>query len=164
MSGNKSLSDKHDANGSANTMWHTGKDPKEAAWISYDLGGIYKLDELYIWNMNQGTNDGKNPENPERAIKNVKIEYSKTGEDGSWVELQPEEGLSFEDSVNGYPFQLTPTNGKPDMAATNLNDGKNTPVRFHGKEARYVKISAHPQVGVGNWSTGKNGAQYYGLY
>ncbi len=163
MSGNKSLSDKHDANGSANTMWHTGKDPKEAAWISYDLGGIYKLDELYIWNMNQGTNDGKNPENPERAMKNVKIEYSKTGEDGSWVELQPEEGLSFEDSVDGYPFQLTPTNGKPDMAATNLNDGKNTPVRFHGKEARYVKISAHPQVGVGNWSTGKNGAQYYGL-
>lgn len=163
MSGKNSLSDTHDAHGSANTMWHTLKNPGENAWISIDLGNVYKLDEMHIWNMNQGTNSGKNPENPERAMKNVKIEYSQTGADGSWVELKPEEGMEFKGSVENYPFQLAPTQGTDGMPASNLNDGNKTPVRFDGKEARYVKISAHPQTGIGNWSTGKNGSEYYGL-
>ena len=90
-------------------------------------------------------------------MKNVKIEYSQTGADGSWVELKPEEGMEFKGSVENYPFQLAPTQGTDGMPASNLNDGNKTPVRFDGKEARYVKISAHPQTGIGNWSTGKNG-------
>ena len=164
MSGRNSLEDTHDNNGSANTMWHTAKNPGEDAWVTVDLGNVYKLDEMYLWNMNQGTNDGKNPENSERAMKNVKIEYSRTGEDGSWVELKPEEGIEFlEQTEEGYPFQLAPTDGNDKMPASNLNDGNKTPVRFNGEEARFVKISAHPELGKGNWSTGKKGSEYYGL-
>lgn len=154
MTGTKSLEDLHDADSSANTMWHTASNPGEKAWIQYDLGDIYKLDELYIWNMNQGGAEI----NRKRALKNVKIEYSKTGVDGSWVELSPEEDMVFPDAMEGYPFQLAPTKGEANMPATNLNDGKNTPVRFNGKEARFVKITAAPVPGEGTW-----GDVYYGL-
>lgn len=160
MSGTKSLEDTHDNNNSANTMWHTAKNPGNNAWVTVDLGSVYKLDEMYIWNMNQGGN----AENPERAMKNVKIEYSQTGEAGSWVELKPEDGIEFLiPTVEGYPFQLAPTAGTDKMPASNLNDGNKAPVRFNGKEARFVKITAHPEVGKGNWSTGRAGSEYFGL-
>lgn len=160
MSGVNRLEDTHDNNTSANTMWHTAKNPGANAWVTVDLGNVYKLDEMYIWNMNQGGN----PENPERAMKNVKIEYSQTGEAGSWVELMPENGIGFlTPTEEGYPFQLTPTTGTDKMIASNLNDGNKTPVKFNGKEARFIKISAHPIVGKGNWSTGKAGSEYFGL-
>ena len=144
------LSAVHDNHVSAFTMWHTNANPGEKAWVQIDLGQPYPLDEMYIWNMNQQNNTG-------RGFKNVKIEYSTDGD--VWQTLEPEEGMTFaEEGAEGYPFQLAQATGEDAMAATNLNDGSNTPVRFGGVKARYVKITAHPEVGVGSW-----GDVYFGL-
>ena len=50
-------------------MWHTAANPGNNAWFEVDLGEIYALDEMWIWNINQVNN-------VERGFKNVKIEYS----------------------------------------------------------------------------------------
>ena len=67
--------------------------------MQIDLGQSYALDEMWVWNMNQQNNIG-------RGLKNVKIEYSADGV--KWQNLEPEEGMSFTDSPEGYPFQLAP--------------------------------------------------------
>lgn len=143
------LDAKHDNDGSAFSMWHTDANPGENAWIQFDLGKVCKLDEMWIWNLNQQNNVG-------RGLKNVKIQYTADGV--TWYDLEPEEGMSFSDSPDGYPFQLAQSSGENGSSATNLNDGKNSPVRFGGAEARYVKVTAHPQAGVGSW-----GDIYFGL-
>ncbi len=145
----KGLSAVHDNNSNAFTMWHTNANPGASAWVQIDLGQSYALDEMWVWNMNQQNNIG-------RGLKNVKIEYSADGV--KWQNLEPEEGMSFTDSPEGYPFQLAQGTGENGMAATNLNDGNNTPIRFDGAEARYVRITAHPEAGVGSW-----GDVYFGL-
>lgn len=48
--------------------------------------------------------------------------------------------------------------GLEQQPATNLNDGKNTPVRFGNIKAKYVKVTANPEVNVGSW-----GDIYFGL-
>ncbi|MEH7501525.1 DNRLRE domain-containing protein [Neobacillus drentensis] len=151
MSGKVSLNDTHDAQPNSFTSWHTAKDPQKNAWIKVDLGNVYILDEMWIWNMNQSNHAA-------RGLKNVKIEYSLTGNDDDWTELAPEEGLTFTDPVEGYPFQFAQASGSPQQKATNLNDGKNTPVRFNGIQAKYVKVTAHPDTGIGSW-----GDAYFGL-
>ncbi|MCI8360542.1 MAG: hypothetical protein HFE86_04290, partial [Clostridiales bacterium] len=145
----KGLDAVHDNHSSAFTMWHTGSNPGDKAWVQIDLGQSYELDEMWIWNMNQSGNIG-------RGLKNVKIEYTADGK--SWQTLEPEVSMTFADSPAGYPFQFAQASGQNGMPATNLNDGKNTPVRFGGAEARYVKITAHPDAGTGSW-----GDIYYGL-
>ena len=148
MSGKDSLQDTHDNQNSARTMWHTANNPGENAWIQVDLGEIYELDEMWIWNMNQESN-------MTRGMKNVKIEYSEDNE--NWKELQPEEGTIFSDAVTeGYPFQFTKASGNETISATNLNDGKNTPVRFSQEKARYVKVT--DQLPVKD-----SGVTYFGL-
>lgn len=150
MSGQASLSDTHDNHNSAFTMWHTGANPGETAWVQVDLGDIYPLDEMYIWNLNQQNHAG-------RGLKNVRIEYSLNG--SSWTALTVPEGMKFQEGGDAaYPFQLARASGQNGCAATNLNDGKNTPVRFDGAEARYVRITAQPEVGNGSW-----GEEYFGL-
>ncbi|MGI6270363.1 MAG: discoidin domain-containing protein, partial [Candidatus Howiella sp.] len=139
----------HDAHANAFTMWHTDANPGANAWVQVDFGSAFALDELWIWNMNQQNNTT-------RGLKNIKIEYTADGI--VWNTLQPEEGIAFADSPEGYPFQLAQATGQADMAATNLNDGSNTPIRFGGAKARYVKITAHPDAGVGSW-----GDVYFGL-
>ena len=139
----------HDNHSSAFTMWHTNGNPGDDAWIQVDLGKAYALDEMWIWNLNQANNTG-------RGLKNVKIQYTPDGV--TWHDLAPEEGMAFTDSPEGYPFQFAQGTGKDGMAATNLNDGKKTPVRFGGAKARYIKITANPEPGVGSW-----GDVYYGL-
>ena len=139
----------HDAHANAFTMWHTDANPGANAWVQVDFGSAFALDELWIWNMNQQNNTT-------RGLKNIKIEYTADGI--VWNTLQPEEGITFADSPEGYPFQLAQATGQADMAATNLNDGSNTPIRFGGAKARYVKITAHPDAGVGSW-----GDIYFGL-
>ena len=107
------------------------------------------MDELWVWNMNQAGNTA-------RGLKNIKIEYTADGI--VWNTLRPEEGVAFSDSPEGYPFQLAQASGEDGLAATNLNDGSSTPIRFGGAMARYVKISAHPEAGIGSW-----GDIYFGL-
>ena len=150
MMGQSSVSDTHDNHHSAFTMWHTGANPGDTAWVQIDLGDIYPLDEMYIWNLNQ-TN------HVERGLKNVRIEYSLSGT--NWTELMPEEEMTFLESGSAdYPFQFAKASGQNGCAPTNLNDGKNTPVNFDGAVARYVRITAQPEVGQGSW-----GEEYFGL-
>ena len=146
MSGTTSFEDTHDNDAIGATMWHTGDGGLTKAWFQVDLGMVYALDEMWIWNENQG---------PERGFKNVKIEYSEDGK--IWKELQPSEGMVFQDTTNSeYPFQFAPATGQADCPATNLNDGENSPVSFDGARARYVKLTAAPTAGDGNW--GENGS------
>ncbi|WP_018759597.1 DUF7402 domain-containing protein [Paenibacillus terrigena] len=148
MSGTTSLQDTHDT--ASNTIWHTDSNPGNKAWAKIDLGKVYQLDEMWIWNINQANNSS-------RGLKNVKIEYSI--DDIHWSELNPPKGMVFKDVVvDGYPFQLATANGKTSSKATNLNNDKNSPVSFEGKDVRYVRITAHPEPGVGSW-----GDIYYGL-
>ncbi|MGI6270061.1 MAG: discoidin domain-containing protein [Candidatus Howiella sp.] len=150
MSGQASLSDTHDNHNSAFTMWHTDANPGETAWVQVDLGDIYPLDEMYVWNLNQQNHT-------ERGLKNVRIEYSLSG--ASWTELTPPEGVTFPEATDtDYPFQLAKASGQNGCTATNLNDGSNTPVSFDGAVARYVRITAQPEVGNGSW-----GEEYFGL-
>ena len=142
----KGLSAVHDNNSNAFTMWHTNANPGASAWVQIDLGQSYALDEMWVWNMNQQNNIG-------RGLKNVKIEYSADGV--KWQNLEPEEGMSFTDSPEGYPFQLAQGTGQNGMAATNLTDGK--PVELN-LETRYIRITADPENGQGNY-----GSDYYGL-
>ncbi len=62
-------------------------------------------------------------------------------------------GLQLE--TDGYPFRLAKATGKQWMTATNLDDGKNSPIRFHSAKARYVRLIADPTVGVGTWGGNK---------
>ena len=132
--------------------WHTDVNPGANAWVQVDLGQVYELDELWIWNMNQAEANG-------RGFKNVKIEYSETGENGSWTALVKPADMPFTDGSTDYPFQFAQASGQEGQAATNLNDGSNTPVNFGGASARYVKLTADPDGVSGTW--GNDG--YYGL-
>lgn len=149
MSSDIELDATHDNHSGASTMWHTTGASGEEAWVQFDLGIPYQLNEMWIWNINQQNNT-------ERGLKNVKIEYSVDGKE--WTELAVPEGMTFEDGDSEYPFQFAQASGEADQKATNLNDGSNTPVSFNGAEARYVKITASPETGNGSW-----GQQYYGL-
>lgn len=149
MSGSDSISDVHDAHGSAATMWHTAANPGENAWVVIDLGDSFAIDKMYVWNMNQANNSA-------RGLKNVKIEYS-TERDSGWTELSAGD-MTFTDGAQGYPFQFAKAPGVAGISATNLNDGSNSPVSFGGAEARYVRITAAPAAGVGSW-----GDVYFGL-
>ncbi|HHH54253.1 MAG TPA: T9SS type A sorting domain-containing protein [Bacteroidetes bacterium] len=72
-----------------NTTWFHGwesceksENPNSARgtshWIMYDLGHIYKLENVHFWNIND-------PENLNNGIKNVMIDYSTDG--NSWIEF-----------------------------------------------------------------------------
>jgi len=116
-------------------------DKGENAEFTFDLGSVYLLDEMWIWNFNcpdnyrvlwwvGGTACG---------MRDVTVEYSGNGK--QWTSLKTE----------GHPFRLARATGKQWMSATNLDDGKNSPIRFHGVRARYVRLKANPTVGIGNW-------------
>jgi hypothetical protein len=120
----------------------------EDAKVLFDLGSVYALDEMWIWNYNcpdnfrvlwwsGGTASG---------MRDVAIEYSL--DDRQWNSLK----------TQGYPFRLARASGKMWMPATNLDNGKNSPVKFQGGKARYVRITADATKGVGNW-----GGPVYGL-
>jgi len=75
----------------------------------------------------------------------VTIAYSEDGD--QWQELKTE----------GHPFRLAQAAGEQWMPATNLDDGNNSPIRFHGAHVRFVRITPHPEVGIGNWGAESSG-------
>lgn len=126
------------------TYWHTENNPGANAWVKVDLGQVYQLDELWVWNMNQ--NEGHS----NRGFKNVKIEYATEDGNSGWTELTAPDGMTFTGGDPDYPFQFAQASGADGQKATNLNDGSNTPVAFDGAKARYVKITANPTAGNGS--------------
>ncbi len=116
--------------------------------LTIDFGSVQPVDEMYVWNYNApndfrvlGFSGGTRA-----GLRDVTIEYSEDGE--NWQELKTE----------GHPFRLAQATGEQWMPATNLDDGSNSPIRFHGAHARFVRIAPHADVGIGNW-----GAERFGL-
>lgn len=101
-------------------MWISSAAGPQPAWIQYDLGQVYKLDQMWVWNSNQPV---------EAAVgygaKDVTIEYSSDG--STWTTLA---GVT----------QFARATGKADYA-------HNTTVDFTGIAARYVKITIRSNWG-----------------
>jgi len=127
-------------------LYAMDKGGKEGTLI-FDFGKEYKLDEMYIWNYNSPNKyrvlwwTG----GPACGMRDVTIEYSENGK--KWEELKSE----------GYPFRLAKATGKQWMPATNLDDGKSSPISFNGVKARYVRLAPNAAVGKGNWGGNKFG-------
>ena len=134
----------HRANSYQVGMFQMDKGGK-GSMLVFDFGKAYLLDEMWVWNYNcpddyrvlwwvGGTACG---------MRDVTIEYSEDGQ--KWNLLKTE----------GYPFRLAKATGKQWMPATNLDDGKHSPIPFQGANARYVRLTANPTVGVGTWGGNK---------
>jgi hypothetical protein len=97
------------------TMWLSAEDANQPAWIEYDLGRVYKLDEMWVWNSNESL---------EKTIgigfKEAVIDYSL-------------DGVEF--ATLGTTHQFNPAPGTADYA-------HNTTIDFEGISARYVRLTA----------------------
>lgn len=102
--------------------------PKNGAWVMFDLGAKYNLDEMHIWNYND-----KNG-NKQFGLKNIEIAYTEDLEtlyDQSWKTLAR---------------VTVPISGQENKA--------DLTVEFGGKPVRYVYIRTLGGEGQGNWSKG----------
>ena len=90
-------------------------------WIKYDFGEVYLLDDMWIWNSNEGCCT-------DRGFRNVHIDYSVNG--SSWTQLTSTQFsvATGSDSYSGFQG--------PD---------------FGGVSARYVLISAVTNWGASGW-------------
>ncbi len=127
----------HDNHNLGYTMWRTLPNPEKVE-ISFDLGTIYPLHEMHIWNYNQYDKNNTESEYVKYGLKNIKIYHSIDG--NNWVELKGE----------GYPYTLALADGSNKCLPTNLVDGNN-PISFENTRARYIKLTANPVPGDGNW-------------
>ena len=126
------------------SVWLSARDVNKDVWIGFDFGSVVRLGYMCVWNMNQTDGFGA-------GLKKVRIYYGYDGEE------------YFEFKGKGYPFVFAPANGKPRLKATNLDDGKHSPVDFEGLSARYIKIV--PDIESGEACHGKyiEGQTRYGL-
>jgi hypothetical protein len=133
------ITSRHRANSYRVGMYSVDKGEK--AQITFDLRSVYALGEMFVWNYNcpddyrvlwwtGGTACG---------LRDVTVDYSEDGK--KWQVLKTE----------GYPFRLARATGEQWMPATNLDDGKRSPIRFDGAGARYVRMKADSATGTGNW-------------
>lgn len=125
-------------------VWLSARDVTKNVWIGFDFGSIVRLGYMCIWNLNQTDGYGA-------GLKKVKIYYSYDNEE--YIEYK---GV-------GYPYEFAPANGKPGLKATNLNDGKNSPVNFNGLSARYIKIVPDIESGEGCHGKYIEGQTRFGL-
>ena len=137
----------HDNSSSGETMWTCNYQWSEI-YVTFDLRTSYNIENMYVWNFNQ-------PDNTDKGMKNVKIQYSENN--SVWTTLAAPVNPGYVVDAN-YPFQFTQANGQPNLPATNLNDGENTPIRINAK-ARYVRIIS-AQINTaneGNWGGNATG-------
>ncbi|MBB6730592.1 discoidin domain-containing protein [Cohnella zeiphila] len=149
MSGAEAKSQTH-GNGPG-TAWAVRTKDGERASIVFDLGSVQPLGEMWIWNGNEPDSDSPEGGGPGRGLKDVSIELSADGE--AWTEWQGD----------GYPFRFARADGSDRLAATNLDDGRQSPVRFGGASARYVRLTAAEAPGKGNWMANGQGERVFGL-
>jgi len=98
------------------TMWLSSRDGEQPTWIEYDLGKVYKLHEMWVWNSNDGLETSIGI-----GFKEVLIEYSV-------------DGVEFKTLGTTHEFTQAP--GEPDYA-------HNTTVDFDGTAARYIRLTAN---------------------
>jgi len=97
-------------------MWLSSEGADQPTWIEYDLGRIYKLHEMWVWNSNEGL---------EKSIgigfKEVVIDYS----------------------VDGTEFVTFGTTHEFNQAPSTANYAHNTTIDFSGISARYLRLTAN---------------------
>lgn len=137
----------HDNAATGETMWSSNYQWSEVS-ITFDLLLPYNVKDLYIWNFNQAGNT-------RNGMKNVKIQYSQ--DNSVWSDLMPPASTGYV-ANSRYPFQLAQASGEKEISATNLNDGKNSPIPMNVK-ARYVRIVAAQldTADEGNWGGDASG-------
>ncbi len=97
-------------------MWLSNRAGIQPTWINYDLGKVYRLHEMWVWNFN-----GSLEPVIGLGFKEVVIEYSVNGAD--YVTLG-----------DTHTFNRAP--GEPDYA-------HDTTIDLTGVEARYVRLTAN---------------------
>ena len=120
-------------------MWLSERDVGDL-YLAFDFGSCIRLGYMCVWNFNQ-------PDGFGAGIKKARIEYSLDGE--NWQ--------LFSEAV------FAQATGKANMRATNLNDGKNSPVNFNGLSARYIRLMPDTKTGEGCWGKYVEGQIRYGL-
>jgi len=101
-------------------MWLTSPAGSQPAWIQFQFDKAYKLDEMWVWNSNQGVEPFVG-----FGAKDVTVEYSTDG--SAWTALA----------------------GVPEFAQAGGADNyaHNTTVDFGGVEARYVRLTIQSNWG-----------------
>lgn len=130
----------HDADTGGAGMWLTADGPGSDNWMRLDLGAVYPLGKLLVWNYNQ-------PGATDKGVKNVQIQYSLDG--ASWTTLGGE----------GAIRTFTKAAGTDGQKASDIAD----PVDFGGIPARYVRIVPNEARGDGNWGGGGDAGPAFGL-
>jgi hypothetical protein len=101
------------------TQWLSVVSPTTPPWIEYDLGSVYKVAEMWVWNSNNSFEWAINC-----GLKSVTIQYSANGTD--WAKL------------GDYEFA---------QGTSAANYTHNTTVNFTGVAARKVRITANSNFG-----------------
>lgn len=130
-------------------MWRWTAAGEEQVLIEFDLGQVMPLGEMWIWNYNAVDQEGVSLAH--RGLKEVRI-YHSTDQVG-WQEWKGE----------GYPFRFASAKGSSSQQATNLDDGKHSPIRFAGTPIRYIRVAADVMPGKGNWAPEETGEKIFGL-
>ena len=101
-------------------MWLSSKLGTQPTWIEYDLGKVYRLHEMWVWNFNESLESVIG-----LGLKDVTIEYSV-------------DGVDFQTLGTTYEFAQAP--GSPNYA-------HNTTIDMSGIEARYIRLTANSNWG-----------------
>lgn len=128
----------HDNHSLGATMWESAPSP-DAVRLEFDLGGVYPLGSILVWNYNRW--DPKQPDRPyvRRGLRDIRISLSVDRE--TWTELQGE----------GHPYRLAMADGSPHAPPTGLVGGPDGAIPCGDAMARHVRLEASPVAGVGNW-------------
>ena len=117
-------------------------EPCEKAGVTFDLGGVRPLGYMFVYNFSMPGFEGA-------GMRKVKIFTSLDGK------------IFDELKGAGYPYVLA--KARPDGKASNLDDGKNTPVDFGGKSAAFVRIVPDGGLGEGNYGIYVEDISAFGL-
>jgi len=102
-------------------MCLTSPSGSQPAWIQFEFDKVYKLDQMWVWNSNQGVEPFVG-----FGFKDVTVEYSADG--AAWTALA------------GVPEFV--------QAAGTNNYAHSTAVDFGGVEAKYVKLTVNSNRGM----------------
>ncbi len=101
-------------------MWLSGRDGIQPSWIEYDLGKVYRLHEMWVWNFN-----GSLEALVGLGLNDVTIEYS----------------------VDGTDFATLGTTHKFNQAAGSSDYAHDTTIDFSDVETQYVRLTAQSNWG-----------------
>jgi len=122
------------------TMWLSSKTGPQPTWIQYEFDGIYKLEEMWVWNYNvmvEGTLGF--------GIKDVTVEYSANGTD--WTSLGDMQ-FAQAPAMDGYAHNTTVDFGGVAAKFVRLtvkNNWGGLAPQYGLSEVRFLYTPAHPR-------------------